>query len=111
MIDKAKLQLTKCAKCVGCERLNDDSFRGDDQCKQFKQGIRSLESLKRAYNDTLNRIMKATPLMDDPNIPDEKKDKWEPEFLRLKQEINSLVTEIRVAGHEMTEEEKEGGFK
>lgn len=33
--DKAAQALTKCHKCLGCNRQEDDTFRGDDNCKNF----------------------------------------------------------------------------
>jgi hypothetical protein len=32
-IDKAALALTQCWTCLGCNRLEDDVFRGDNKCK------------------------------------------------------------------------------
>lgn len=34
-IDKAALALTQCWSCLGCERLQDESFRGDNNCKNY----------------------------------------------------------------------------
>ena len=34
-IDKAALALTQCWTCLGCERLQDESFRGDNNCKNY----------------------------------------------------------------------------
>ena len=36
-IDKAALALTQCWTCFGCNRLQDDSFRGDNTCKNFRK--------------------------------------------------------------------------
>ena len=35
--DKAALALTKCRKCLGCEKLSDESFRGDNNCPNFQE--------------------------------------------------------------------------
>lgn len=37
MIQNAKLALTQCWKCLGCNRLEDNNFSGDDHCKSFKE--------------------------------------------------------------------------
>ena len=34
-IDKAALALTQCRKCMGCERMEQDDFRGDDTCQNY----------------------------------------------------------------------------
>jgi len=36
-IDKAALALTQCWKCLGCERLNEENFRGDDTCQNYRK--------------------------------------------------------------------------
>jgi ferredoxin len=37
MVDSARLMLTQCRGCLGCNRLEDDNFRGDDKCKSVIQ--------------------------------------------------------------------------
>ena len=36
-IDKAALALTQCWACLGCNRLEDESFRGDDTCQHYRK--------------------------------------------------------------------------
>jgi hypothetical protein len=36
-IDKAALALTKCRTCLGCNLLDDDSFRGDNDCLNYRK--------------------------------------------------------------------------
>jgi hypothetical protein len=36
-IDKAAQALTKCHKCLGCIRQEDDNFRGDNSCKNYRE--------------------------------------------------------------------------
>lgn len=36
MIQNAKLALTQCWKCLGCNRLENINFQGDNECKSFK---------------------------------------------------------------------------
>jgi hypothetical protein len=35
-IDKAALALTKCRKCAGCPKLEDETFRGDNDCPNYR---------------------------------------------------------------------------
>lgn len=37
IVDKAALALTQCYKCLGCNRLEDESFRGNDTCTNFRK--------------------------------------------------------------------------
>lgn len=36
-IDKAALALTQCRKCAGCNRLEQENFRGDDTCMNYRK--------------------------------------------------------------------------
>lgn len=36
-IDKAALALTQCRTCLGCNRIDDDTFRGDDNCLNYRK--------------------------------------------------------------------------
>lgn len=36
-IDKAALALTQCWTCLGCNRLEDERFRGDNTCKNYRR--------------------------------------------------------------------------
>ena len=109
MIDKAKLQLTKCAKCLGCSRLDNDSFRGDDRCMQFKSAKVDVEALKRTYNDSLKRMNKAISFYDGP-ADDDKKEKWFPEFAKIWQNIEAQLKELERVGCKMSEDEIFNGF-
>jgi hypothetical protein len=68
------------------------------------------QDVKRRYNDTLARMNKAMQFMDGP-APLEDKVKWQPEFKKIEKQLNDLVEEIRLTGHEMTAEEIWEGFK
>lgn len=35
--DKAALALTQCWSCLGCNRLEDERFRGDDTCQNYRK--------------------------------------------------------------------------
>jgi hypothetical protein len=108
-IDLAKRQLTKCVRCIGCEKLDDDSFRGDSNCLRFRTAKPDIEALKQTYNDTLTRMKKAMEFMDGP-APMEDKVKWRPEFKRIEKQLNDLKDEIRLTGHEMSDKEVLEGF-
>jgi hypothetical protein len=28
--------LTKCGKCIGCSKLEDETFRGDNSCRNYR---------------------------------------------------------------------------
>ena len=32
----ARLMLTKCGNCLGCNRLENENFRGDSKCKNYR---------------------------------------------------------------------------
>jgi hypothetical protein len=34
----AKLVLTQCIRCLGCNRLTSENFIGDNQCQSFRDG-------------------------------------------------------------------------
>lgn len=36
-IDKAALALTQCWNCAGCNRLENETFRGDNKCKRYRK--------------------------------------------------------------------------
>jgi hypothetical protein len=36
-INKAALALTQCWACLGCNRLEDESFRGDAKCQNYRK--------------------------------------------------------------------------
>lgn len=36
-INKATLALTKCWSCLGCNRLEDENFRGDEKCQSYRK--------------------------------------------------------------------------
>ncbi len=37
VVDKAALALTQCIKCAGCDRLENENFRGDDKCQNYRK--------------------------------------------------------------------------
>lgn len=38
-IANARLMLTKCRDCLGCNLLENKNFRGDKNCRNFRNGI------------------------------------------------------------------------
>ena len=109
-IDKAKLQLTKCAKCVGCSRLDDEKFRGDERCTKFVDASTKKEDLVKEYNVLLPRLYKAIEYIDGP-ISEEKKNRHFPEFLKLKHRWEEILRDFDTKGYEFTEKDVLEGFK
>ena len=35
----ARLMLTKCRDCLGCNLLENENFRGDNNCRNFRNGV------------------------------------------------------------------------
>jgi hypothetical protein len=70
-------------------------------------------SLKQQYNkDSEHFFNEACKFMDDPNISNEKKDKWLPKFKELLNNLKKLIDDIeKEQGHEVTEDEILTGFK
>ena len=38
-IANARLMLTKCRDCLGCNRLEDEKFTGDNKCLNYRKAI------------------------------------------------------------------------
>lgn len=109
-IDKARLQLSKCTKCVGCLRLDDEGFRGDEHCMRFVDASTKKEDLIREYNAILKRCHKAIEYMEDLSN-NEAKDKYHREFLKLWHRLEDILWDFDAKGYEYTEREIEFGFK
>ena len=67
----------------------------------------NLRTLKLLYNKTLERFSKAEAYMDNKDVPEKERDRWEPEFLKIVEQLNLLL--IRIGEH--TPEESVNGFK
>ena len=65
--------------------------------------------LKAKYNETLARYRKAAAYMDS-GAPTDEKERHLQRFRALMYELNDIIQQIKVAGHEMTGEEIRGGF-
>ena len=48
VVDQAALVLTQCHKCAGCNRLEQESFRGDDKCQNYRKADTDV-SIERRY--------------------------------------------------------------
>lgn len=48
-IDKAALALTQCWTCLGCNRLENESFRGDAKCQSYRKATADVLADRR-YN-------------------------------------------------------------
>lgn len=64
-------------------------------------------TLKLQYNKTLERFNKAESYMDNKSIPEKDRDRWEPEFIKIMQQLNLLL--VRIGEH--TPDEVCNGFK
>jgi hypothetical protein len=42
-IANAKLMLTRCKDCLGCNRLELENFKGNDKCKNYLKGVSEVE--------------------------------------------------------------------
>lgn len=51
MIDKAALTLTKCRKCAGCPKLENENFRGDNNCLNFRTADKPEEYDSKKYDN------------------------------------------------------------
>lgn len=49
-IDKAALALTQCWTCLGCNRLQDERFRGDNHCKNYQKAD-AVTLVERRYGE------------------------------------------------------------
>lgn len=52
-IDKAALALTKCRTCAGCEKLDDENFRGNNQCLSYQKATADV-LVQRRYGEQEN---------------------------------------------------------
>jgi flagellin-specific chaperone FliS len=64
-------------------------------------------TLKLQYNKVLARCDKAIEYMDNKDIPEKERDRWEPQFLKILEELNFLLKRIG----EHTPDEVTNGFK
>lgn len=48
-VDKAALQLTQCRTCAGCQRQEDDTFRGDDKCTNYRKAVEEPKEYQQGY--------------------------------------------------------------
>lgn len=45
----ARLMLTKCRDCLGCNLLENENFRGDNNCRNFRNGVSKDEKSIRMW--------------------------------------------------------------
>ena len=48
-IANARLMLTKCSDCLGCNLLENENFRGDNNCRNFRNGVSKDEKSIRMW--------------------------------------------------------------
>ena len=41
-----RLMLSKCKDCLGCNRLEQENFGGDNNCKNYRKGVTEAEKNK-----------------------------------------------------------------
>jgi hypothetical protein len=71
-----------------------------------------LEGIKKTYNNVIIRRDKADEFYNNPNISQEKKDKWLPEYLKIINQLSVLITSYeKVTGQPMSKDEIWNGFK
>lgn len=70
-----------------------------------------LPELKTEYNRQLKRAKKAAEYMDNQTIPIEVREKWAGKYRDIIRALNELIEMITVEGYDMTDDEKENGFK
>lgn len=58
---------------------------------------------KKAFNDMVRRFHKGCDYMDNPNVPEEAKKKWWPEFDSLMADMNMIAKEFKLSDKEMME--------
>lgn len=68
-----------------------------------------MVDLSAKYNEALARYRKAAVYMDG-GAPIDEKEKHVAKFHALMYELNGIIQQIKVAGHEMTGEEIRGGI-
>jgi hypothetical protein len=69
-----------------------------------------LCALKIEYDRLFAREKRAEAFLDDASIPQERRERYVPQFERLLDGLNRLIAEIAAAGHDMTRDEIVNGF-
>lgn len=64
---------------------------------------------KAKYNELLQRVLKGTMFLDG-KAPMTDKQKWQPEYIKLLQEINLMIAEFIAEGEKLTRDIILGGF-
>lgn len=67
--------------------------------------------LKQEYNKLLGRAKKAEAYLDDKSIPDEQRNKWGPEYVKILDGLGELIRLNKTTGYEMTGEEILNGIE
>jgi hypothetical protein len=68
----------------------------------------SVLELKQQYNTLLMRQYKGQVYLDDTSKPD--REKWLPEYQKVVEELNGILSELQRLGVTVTEREVLGGF-
>lgn len=71
----------------------------------------SILELKQEYNSLLLREAKAEIYLEDESIPVTEREKWQPEYKKIVDRLNELITQIEAEiGRKLTQSEIQGGF-
>lgn len=54
-ITNAKLMLSQCKSCLGCNRLEDESFTGDNNCTRGVKDGQQIYSINRNTGNTATK--------------------------------------------------------
>lgn len=64
-----------------------------------------MSVLKNEYNDLLKRFYKATDYLNDKSIPLAERERWIPEYLKIANRLNEIVTELQKQGRKLSNKE------
>ena len=78
--------------------------------KRQENGQPSLESLKAAYTELLQKEKAFEAYLDDPSVPVEMREAKTGEFKDILRRLNQLLMDIVHAGHHLKREEVRNGF-
>ncbi|GEM_PF-6743515 len=70
-----------------------------------------LGNLQKRYDAVLRDLKSIEDYIDDPSIPDFKREAKVTEFLKLSKKLNEILEAIKLSGYMPSDTEKLGGFK
>jgi hypothetical protein len=72
--------------------------------------MKSIEQLKKEYNELALKLAKADVYMDDHTKPIAEREKFVPRYRELTKQMANMLKELEQAGVRWTEDEAIGGF-